>query len=120
MDTINYEERVARGIALLDERVPDWVDMINLDRLDIRSGEFCVTAQIARFMFDDPHYATGMDYLGLENSEDYNDGSYTDHGFNVESWRAPNMPDGYDPEDGYGVLNTIWKREISARLESAQ
>jgi hypothetical protein len=38
--------RVARGAALLDEKLPGWADRIDLDRLDLASPCRCVLGQL--------------------------------------------------------------------------
>lgn len=114
MTEIDYEARVRKGIALLDKKFPDWAGLIDLDILDINDGERCVTAQLAEHKAGDASYATGMDLLGLYLGS-YNDGSYTQYGFNAEVNHAPDMPSNYDQLNAYAELNTIWKREIAAR-----
>lgn len=49
METITEtpEQRVARGAALLDERVPGWRANIDTDRLDMTDGSQCVLGQLA-------------------------------------------------------------------------
>jgi len=42
----SYDERVARGVALLDAAVPGWIDMIDLELLSLRSARLCVAAQL--------------------------------------------------------------------------
>lgn len=39
-------ERVTRGVALLDEKVPGWVDKVNVERLDVSNGVTCVLGQL--------------------------------------------------------------------------
>lgn len=36
----DYSKRIARGVALLDERVPGWLARVDADLLDMRSGCF--------------------------------------------------------------------------------
>ena len=38
--------RIARGIALLDEKKPGWCNTIDLARLDIDDGHQCVLGQV--------------------------------------------------------------------------
>lgn len=45
MDT-DVAGRVARGVALLDARVPGWVDRVNTIKLDIQNCERCVLGQV--------------------------------------------------------------------------
>lgn len=119
---IDYEARVAKGIALLDEKFPDWAGLIDLEILNVRDGSCCVTAQLAQEVNSD----RGMDYrdgaamLGLTYNGTTNQDSYTDHGFNAESSIAPGMPENYDYTAAYNTLNSIWKREIAARQAKAQ
>lgn len=110
MSEIDYEARVAKGIALLDEKVPGWPDLIGLPQLSIGSGAYCVTAQLS----GENDWRVGMEQLGLEQGE-YNTGSYTEHGFNVENWWASTVDDDYDALYAISILNAIWKREIAAR-----
>lgn len=110
MSEIDYEARVAKGIALLDEKVPDWVGRIDLEELNVGSETVCVTAQVSGVY----RYDVGMRMLGLELGDD-NDGSYTLHGFNTETSIAPGMPDAYDPSEAMRTLNAIWRREIGYR-----
>lgn len=43
--TATIPERVARGVALLDEREPGWADRIDLERLDVEDPCGCVLGQ---------------------------------------------------------------------------
>lgn len=115
MTEIDYEARVAKGIALLDETYPDWVKTIDVERLDIRSGRSCVTAQLAQYYQGrDANHEDGMEMLHLTYDDDAT-GSYTEHGFNAESWSAPGMPEEYSQDEVYCTLTAIWEREITAR-----
>lgn len=42
---IEVRERVEAGAAILDQQVPDWVEKVDLEELDIASGSCCVAAQ---------------------------------------------------------------------------
>ena len=60
--------RVARGAALLDERIPGWDQRIDLDTLDIDSCQNCVLSQL----FGSPQNAFDFNpYYGFD-IEDYN------------------------------------------------
>jgi hypothetical protein len=108
---IDYEARVAKGIALLDEKIPDWVDRIDLDTLDIGNGNHCVTAQLSSV----GDWIPGMQMLGLE-AGDHHTGSYTEHGFNTESFY--DVAD-YKPWEARDTLTEIWKRRITERRQQA-
>lgn len=110
MSKIDYEARVAKGIALLDAKMPGWPFKIDLDRLDIGNGDVCMTAQLSGVN----QWAEGMMMLGLTQGP-LNNGTYTLHGFNVETDMAVTDAS-YDPQDGINALNAIWRREILARI----
>jgi hypothetical protein len=108
---IDYAARVARGIALMDEKWPNWVAEIDLDRLDIASGVNCVTAQYAQKDGSRRSYLTGQSLLGLDDS------AYEAHGFNAEG-QSTGETEEYDP-DGYATLNALWRAEILRRRAQA-
>lgn len=116
MTEIDYEARVAAGIALLDVKVPAWPRILNPVTTDIRNWYHCVTAQIAQHVTGDSGatFEEGMEFLGLEQG-DANVGSYTAHGFNAEEFYAEGIPEGYHQGEAYATLNAIWRREILAR-----
>jgi hypothetical protein len=41
-----FEQQIAKGVALLDEKWPGWHERINLDTLDIGSSCDCVIGQL--------------------------------------------------------------------------
>ena len=43
---IDYDTRVARGAALLDEKLPGWWQRVDLDRLDLSKCTDCVLGQL--------------------------------------------------------------------------
>jgi len=53
------EARVARGVALLDEKCPDWRTRVNPDILDLHSDTDCVVGQLYG------SYPAGWPALGL-------------------------------------------------------
>lgn len=112
MSEIDYEARVKKGAALLDEKFPGWEDVIDIDYLDVESGTDCVTAQLAGEIKGDRDFYTGMHMLDLTAGR-HNDGSYTEHGFNAECPTV--MPPGYNQREIYGRLNRLWREEIAAR-----
>lgn len=46
LTSTEMRERVARGVALLDEHVPDWRDRIDPNRLNMIDGCRCVLGQV--------------------------------------------------------------------------
>lgn len=118
--SIDYEARVAKGVALLDEKFPGWAEHIDVDTLMIASSNRCVTAQLAAWQSNDPDtdYRDGMNLLDLTVGE-CNDGSYTMHGFNAETEDAEGLPVGYLQHRAYDTLEAAWKRVISERQATA-
>lgn len=98
MNEIDYAARVAKGVALLDEKRPGWEREIDLDTLDIENGTSCVTAQLS---------GTSAWYDGMY-ALDLTMRTYTEHGFRVD--------DG--DQDDYATLNILWKALITTRLAS--
>jgi hypothetical protein len=100
---IDYASRVARGIALMDEKWPRWATEIDLEELDIEDGSHCVTAQYAAAQGEVRNWKIGMSLLGLDME------AYTEEGFRT-----------YDEDqDDYPVLNRLWRDEILRRRAQA-
>lgn len=117
MTDIDYAARVAKGVALLDEKRPGWERELDLETLDISDGNFCVTAQLYGGL-----WRNGMQALGLT---DHNSGTYVSHGFNAEGEEhcsraccagSGDLPEGYSMEAAYTTLNAEWRRVITERL----
>jgi len=125
---IDYAARVAKGIALFDEKWPEWwVEGvgINVDILDISDGGRCATAQAAQRLGVGHYWLDGARYLGLTTSEE---GTYIHHGFNVE-----NGPDEYDGDryvspidwenyrasEALDLLNYLWRNAVMERRNAA-
>lgn len=104
-DTI--ETRVARGAALLDEKLPGWVDRIDLDKLDIGNPCQCVLGQTwaGDVHPDSNEYLAHADDLFGHSWDDDTGSNSVDirHGFNA-FWR----------EDA-AALAAEWRRVIEAR-----
>lgn len=120
MTEINYEERVARGIALLDEKFPGWAEHINLALFDIQDPSYCVLSYLSYWQTAYRSYAEGKVLLGLPTGGDNYDREATDHGFNVDSDPSDlTLPRGYDMHYAFIDLTNVWRREIAARQEAA-
>jgi len=103
-EEIDYRARVARGIALMDEKWPHWATEIDLEKLDIESGDVCMTAQYSAVHGGSSNWRDGMHMLNLGLN------SYTEHGFRAD--------DGY--QDDYATLNYLWRGEIERRRAQAK
>ena len=105
-DTI--ETRVARGAALLDEKLPGWVHRIDLDKLDLGSPCRCVLGQT----WDEPSGTRAGEtpfHLHVERLGLWPDDGDVAHGFNAggEDW--------FEGEDEYVTLTAAWRALILAR-----
>jgi hypothetical protein len=87
-------DAVARGAALLDEKVPDWREHITIDQLDMGDCALCVLGQC----FGD--FVDGLEELGIDD-DDARPGSY--YGFDRLGTRA----------DAYERLTAAWREELA-------
>jgi hypothetical protein len=91
-----YAEAVARGMALLDEKRPGWIDRIDLDTLVMHDPRHCVVGQEFRDdIEDDEVYTDGLIALGIGTP-----GGEEKFGF-----------DGWDCD----ALEAEWRRAITER-----
>lgn len=105
-------DRVSAGIALLDEKVPNWRDKVNIATLNIRHTRQCVLGQV--FKTDDDSWESGYDVgikaLGLRGCKCCDDGPLVaaDYGFDA------NMEVGDEPIDvQFDALQEEWERQLS-------
>ena len=101
MDSIT--ERVERGAALLDEKRPGWVDVIDLDDLNLGDGCTCIGGQ-----FCGKKTGTEEDYLIFITEIGLDFAGEIAHGF-----------DGPRLEGEYAALTAAWRDLIIRRRESA-
>lgn len=98
VDTV--AERVARGVALLDEKVPGWHDRIDLSRLDMWDEARCILGQL----FDD--FFDGAAELELQEEDTYTSG-------------FDRRPELTDPVN-YTHLHAEWIRVITDRRSTVE
>ena len=102
MSTIT--ERVERGAELLDEKRPGWVDIIDLDALDLADGCACIGGQLCR-----SKTGAGEDYLIFIDEIALDGAGEFWHGF-----------DGDGDDGGYGALTAAWRDLITRRRQDAE
>ncbi len=108
---MNVQERVARGVALLDEKMPGWVDRIDVDTLEISSIRHCVVGQL-----NQGEFARGIRLLGL--------GAYAngaEYGFAWSGFYGLSSGEEYlalSSGEEYLALTTEWKRVIGILREN--
>lgn len=96
------QERVRRGIALLDRECPEWRDKIRIERLDLSNSCQCILGQVYNY-FDQ-----GIEAIGLVSLlDDEDDGHYT-----LEEEIALTSHGFYGPLYEYGELTEVWKGEL--------
>lgn len=96
----SVEQRVTRGMHLLDKDRPGWHRRINLGSLNIARSDSCALGQTYG------SYGAGMVDLRITTPE------AIDHGFQVPRLTLPgNMRDEFD------ALTEEWRRQIEARLD---
>lgn len=102
--TATIEERVAKGAALMDAKVPGWEKRIDANRLDMASCVDCVLGQAFCLpkndwtIFQDAATSLGLDTYRYED---------VSHGFNVDQTNG---------DYKYEALRTAWLAEITRRL----
>lgn len=97
------EQRVARGAALLDERVPGWRANINTDRINMTDGSRCVLGQLAPMITRDAWagYHDAALFLGLADLDEEES-----HGFLT-------LLEGSMDHDATAALAPPWIEEIN-------
>ena len=65
-DLATFTERVQSGARLLDEKMPGWHDLIDIDRLDLENTENCVLGQV----FEEPVTMPSWELSGFDSPEE--------------------------------------------------
>lgn len=96
---MTVQERVARGAALLDERVPGWEARVVPEFLDMRSACKCVLGQVYGMYREAAVGLFGGDPQWVDASHE----SALEHGFNDE------------PYGNFDELEREWRSLIESR-----
>ena len=78
--------KAERGAAFLDERLPSWADLIDLDRFDLTTSCDCVVGQIEIRLHPCARWPAwqafdrGLQELGLSRTEAHRHGSHGKNG----------------------------------------
>lgn len=95
-----FEDKIAKGIALLDQMAPGWEEFIHLGSLNVNNTENCVLGQI--FMsFSDGEAALFGTYCF---------GQCIEHGFNYSYYAYP------QGMDVGAILTEEWKTALTNRF----
>ena len=99
-----FREQIEAGAKLLDEKVPGWVDKIDLEELDLGDCSDCAIGQV----FPDDDFSDALrDLLGIHSDEVHN--LSHQYGFCI--------PPGGNWGD-YSQLTQEWIEYIDGRLEA--
>lgn len=93
---MTMEENVARGVALLDEKVPNWRERISAEDLEMSSTRSCILGQL----FD--HYFYGLEWMFPATNDNGQFESSILHGFTTDT-------------GSFYKLTALWKDELSKR-----
>lgn len=105
--TQNDRERIDRGAALLDEKVPNWFTKINPAILDVDSFSLCPICQSTGLSFWD-----GVKELGIGVS----DGRASEYGF----YPSESLEDSKEAEALSKAKTDYWLELIARRLGGAK
>jgi len=97
-----FKDQIEAGAKLLDEKKPDWVDLMDLEELDLESTCNCVVGQSC----PDKLYVKALESLFDMESDDWGDNiiqKSREYGFSVEDWKK------------YPDLTEEWKAYIEER-----
>lgn len=95
-------ERVARGAALLDQKVPGWHRNIDVDKIDV-SNPFCCPASVGCGM---PYGDAKKEVLGILGQPGWV------YGFNIRE----HSENRHENRQGYEELKRLWVEEVESRL----
>jgi hypothetical protein len=74
-----FKEQIARGIALINEKMPDWRENISIESLEMSMGDSCILGQLYS-----GGYSEGIDHLlGCHVGPDERLAFAVAHGFNI-------------------------------------
>lgn len=98
MSYFSTKECVMNGVELLDNKFPEWKELVDLDKLDIENCDNCILGQL----FGD--YIAGLDTLRIGQHKAYIFGFNVDTSFDVVP--DPNLGD-------YLNLKNHWQKTIA-------
>ena len=113
--TLIDRESVNRGLALLDEKRPQWYTEIDVEKLNMVDTDDCILGQLGKAVNRSRHsfsnMVTGLVLVGIEPHY-----LLSHYGFDVE---CQVLTQGINYTRGYQDLKEIWIEEINVRLEKA-
>lgn len=97
-----YEQQISRGIALLDEKVPDWRYRINTSELNLSRFNQCVLGQVFG------HYSKGLDSFTDTYLSEFSE-------LSAQEARVKFSRDyGFESDvDHYGIITDEWLKALA-------
>lgn len=114
IDTTSIDERVARGIALLDAQEPGWREKVNVNRLDMRTCHNCIFGQVYGDISIGLRKTGLIDDVSKLIADDESDPGFQ-HGILTRAipGRLIEDHDGQDRIDAdFSLLTDAWKRAL--------
>src|SRR5882757_5718389 len=108
---VQVSERVAAGVAWLDENVPGWPAKIDLDELDMGSPSCCVLGQVYGSYWRSPlvsHVDCACEESSIECARECDGSAALPLGFAGDPWLT-----------NCGPCQAEWVRVITARTAAA-
>lgn len=106
-DELDVAARVAAGVDLLNERVPDWREHVDPDTLDLAGVFGCVLGQLAGHIAEKDRYGLTAGYYGSLYALELPLNKAPDYGF--EAHHAGTELE----DDEYAALEKEWQRVLS-------
>lgn len=88
-----FEKQINNGVKLLNEKKPNWFNLINLNKFDMENGQSCLLSQIYQKDYRDS-------INNLFTTKEINKDLHYDYGF------------GLNKCDNYPILTEEWKEVI--------
>lgn len=128
MKHVDFTEEIDAGMEWLNSQDVRWFDKLNLDTLNVASGNRCILGQLAMTTFASQVKATAWNgYEGVLDAFSFENDWSIEHGFTVdmeEVRRQMNLDEGQCvclSCDVDGVTNHVWEaltRQWMGRIES--
>lgn len=107
--TRSVECNVERGVTWLNDNVPDWLDIVDVDRLDMGSETDCLLAQLyGGNYFNAPEELTGRPTWWMKSNPTLADQGANAVLYGFDVWRSDLHAKPDDPVE----LTAVWRRTI--------
>lgn len=103
-----FEAQIARGVAVLDAKVPGWRDRVRADILNMESPSRCILGQV-RAGYGGYWGESSSALVGVPHSTSFNrhNGDLAPFGFSLDTTGAKDRSDDWDQ------LTAEWRAELA-------